>query len=306
MLRALEHYIDPQFLIMLFAAIAAGATVLTLAMPLLARDTLSTRMKAVAFEREKIRLRERERLAQGNRASLRQSPKAYMNTVVQNFNLSKWVGQDAARMMLVQAGYRGHGPYVTYLFFRMVMPIAMLLISLFYVFVVIKLDQPTLIKIGIGIGAAYFGMLSPNLYLKNKIQRRQTSIKRAFPDALDLLLICIESGMSVEAAFQKVSLEVGAQSVELAEEFTLTTAELSYLPDRRQAYENLAQRVGHAARYDHAGLGAGKSRHAHVGSREEGRRPAAEAHRADDPVFPAGAVHRHSRSGRDQSDGDTQ
>ena len=87
-----------------------------------------------------------------------------------------------------------------------------------------------MIKLGIGIGAAYFGMLSPNLYLKNKIQRRQTSIKRAFPDALDLLLICIESGMSVEAAFQKVSDEAGAQSVELAEELTLTTAELSYLP----------------------------------------------------------------------------
>jgi tight adherence protein C len=244
MLRALEHYIDPQFLIMLFAAIAAGATVLTLAMPLLARDPLSTRMKAVAFERERIRQRERERLAQGSRVSLRQSPKAYMNTVVQNFNLSKWVGQEAARMMLVRAGYRGQAPYVTYLFFRMMMPIAMLLLSLFYVFVVIKLDQPTMIKLGIAIGAAYFGMLSPNLYLKNKIQRRQTSIKRAFPDALDLLLICIESGMSVEAAFQRVSYEVGAQSVELAEEFTLTTAELSYLPDRRQAYDNLAQRVG--------------------------------------------------------------
>jgi tight adherence protein C len=244
MVRALEQFIDPHFLTMLFAAIAAVATVLTLAMPLLARDTLSTRMKAVAFEREKIRQRERERLAQGNKITLRQSPKAYMNAVVQNFNLSKWVGQEAAHTMLVQAGYRGHAPYVTYLFFRMVMPIAMLVIALFYVFVVLKMDQPTLIKIGIGIGAAYFGMLSPNLYLKNKIQRRQTSIKRAFPDALDLLLICIESGMSVEAAFQRVSDEVGAQSVALAEEFTLTTAELSYLPDRRQAYDNLAQRVG--------------------------------------------------------------
>ena len=74
---------------------------------------------------------------------------------------------------------------------------------------VIQLDQPTLIELGIGIGAAYFGMLSPNRYLKNKITRRQTSIKRAFPDALNLLLICIESGMSVEAAFQKVSDEVG-------------------------------------------------------------------------------------------------
>jgi tight adherence protein C len=244
MIQYFERMIDPQFLAMLFAAIAAGATVLTLAMPLVVRDTLSTRMKAVAFEREKIRQRERERLAQGSKVSLRQSPKAYMNTIVENFNLSKWVGQEEARIMLVQAGYRGHAPYVTYLFFRMVMPIAMLLLALFYVFFVIKLEQPTLIKLGIGIAAAYLGMLSPNLFLKNRIQRRQTSIKRAFPDALDLLLICIESGMSVEAAFQKVSMEIGSQSVELAEELTLTTAELSYLPDRRQAYDNLAKRIG--------------------------------------------------------------
>src|SRR4029077_15998736 len=76
------------------------------------------------------------------------------------------------------------------------------------------------------------------------IQRRQLSLKRAFPDALDLLLICVESGMSIEAAFRKVSEEIGSQPVPLAEEFTLTTAELSYLPDRRQAYENLAQRTG--------------------------------------------------------------
>ena len=244
MYQFLDQYFEPQFLTMMFAAIAAGATVLTLAMPLLAKDTLSTRMKAVAFEREKIRLRERERMAQGNKVTLRQSPKAYMKTIVENFNLSKWVGQEQARTMLVQAGYRGQAPYVTYLFFRMVMPVAMLLASLFYVFVVIQLDQPTMIKIGIGIGAAYFGMLSPNLFLKNKIQRRQVSIKRAFPDALDLLLICIESGMSVEASFQKVSEEVGTQSIPLAEELTLTTAELSYLPDRRQAYDNLAQRTG--------------------------------------------------------------
>ena len=69
------------------------------------------------------------------------------------------------------------------------------------------------------------------------------SIKRAFPDTLDLLLICVESGMSIEAAFRKVSDEVGTASVPLAEELTLTTAELSYLPDRRQAYENLAKRT---------------------------------------------------------------
>ena len=235
---------DLQVLTMLFAAVAAGATVLTLAMPFMASDTLSKRMKAVALEREKIRQRERERMAQRSKVTLRQSPRMYMKRAVDNFNLSKWVGQEEARAMLVQAGYRGQAPYVTYLFFRMTMPVVMLLASLFYVFVVLKLGYPPMVKIGICIGCAYFGMHSPNLYLKNKIQRRQVSIKRAFPDALDLLLICVESGMSIEAAFRKVSEEVGTQSVALAEEFTLTTAELSYLPDRRQAYENLAKRTG--------------------------------------------------------------
>jgi tight adherence protein C len=239
----IDYLFDVKFMTMALAAIAAVATVLTLAMPLLVTDTLSKRMQAVAFEREKIRQRERERLAQGSKISLRQSPKAYMNAIVQNFNLNKWVGQDEARTKLVQAGYRGQAPYVTYLFFRMTMPALMLVVSLFYVFVVLQLEQPPMVKIGICIAAAYFGMHIPYLFLKNKIQRRQLSIKRAFPDALDLLLICVESGMSIEAAFRRVSGEIGSQSVQLAEEFTLTTAELSYLPDRRQAYENLALRT---------------------------------------------------------------
>ena len=240
----IQQLLDPQVLTMVFAAIAAGATVITLAMPLLASDTLNKRMKAVALEREKIRQRERERLAQGSKITLRQSPRMYMKTIVDNLDLNKWLGQAQARTMLLQAGYRGQAPYVTYLFFRMAMPIVMALASLFYIFVVLKLDYPPMLKVAMAIGCAYFGMYSPNLFLKNKIQRRQLSIKRAFPDALDLLLICVESGMSIEAAFRKVSEEIGSQSVALAEELTLTTAELSYLPDRRQAYENLGQRTG--------------------------------------------------------------
>jgi tight adherence protein C len=240
----IAQYFDLHTITILFAGIAAGATVLTLAMPLLVTDTLAKRMKAVSLERETIRQRERERLAQSSKVMLRQSPRMYMKRAVDNFNLAKWVGQEEAHSMLVQAGYRGHAPYVTYLFFRMTMPVVMLFGSLFYIFVVIELDYPPLLKFAICIGCAYFGMYSPNLFLKNKIGRRQLSIKRAFPDALDLLLICVESGISIEAAFRKVSEEVGTQSVPLAEEFTLTTAELSYLPDRRQAYENLGQRTG--------------------------------------------------------------
>ncbi len=243
MIQQLAELINANTLTMAFAAIAAIATVLTLAMPLYSPDTLGKRMKAVAVEREKIRQRERERLAQGQKVSLRQSPKQYVQTVVDRFNLSKWVGQEEARLKLVQAGYRGNAPYVTYLFFRMVTPILMLASSAVYVFFILKFNQPMMVKVGICIAAAYIGMHLPLIFLRNRIQRRQLSIKRAFPDTLDLLLICVESGMSIEAAFRKVSEEIGSQSVALAEEITLTTAELSYLPDRRQAYENLAKRT---------------------------------------------------------------
>jgi tight adherence protein C len=239
----IEKLHDTKFLTMVFAAIAAGATVLTLAMPLVAPDTLRKRMKSVALEREQIRQRERERLARGEKVALRQSPKQYMQRIVESFNLTKWLGQEAMRLKLVQAGYRGQAPYVTYLFFRLMMPLAMLVFAVFYVFVVLDLQQTVIVKVGLCLVAAYLGMQLPNLFLKNQIQRRQTSIKRAFPDALDMLLICIEAGMSVEAAFRKVSEEIGTQSVALAEELTLTTAELSYLQDRRMAYENLAKRT---------------------------------------------------------------
>jgi tight adherence protein C len=233
-----------QTVAMVSASIAAVATVLTIAMPLLVTDSLSKRMKAVAVEREKIRARERERMSQvAQKVNLRPSAKQSIQAIVDRFNLKKWVGQEEARLKLVQAGYRGQAPYITYLFFRMVTPVASVVIAAFYLFVVLNFNQPAIVKIGMCIAAAYIGMHAPLMFLKNLIARRQLSIKRAFPDTLDLLLICVESGMSIEAAFRKVSEEVGTQSVALAEELTLTTAELSYLPDRRQAYENLAKRT---------------------------------------------------------------
>jgi tight adherence protein C len=238
-----HHLTDTRMLAMIFAAIAAVATVITFAMPLLVSDSLAKRMRSVSVEREKIRQRERERLARGEKIALRKTPKQYMQTIVEQFQLNKWLGQEEARSLLIQAGYRGQAPYVAFLFFRLVMPAVMLIFSLFYVFVILQLDQPAAVKVGLCLAATYFGIQLPGLYIKNKISKRQLSIKRAFPDALDLLLICVESGMSIEAGFKKVSGEIGTQSIPLAEELTLTTAELSYLQDRRQAYENLAKRT---------------------------------------------------------------
>ncbi|SFO47940.1 tight adherence protein C [Bradyrhizobium sp. Ghvi] len=235
---------DVHFMTMLLAAIAASATVYTLVMPLFAGEGLSKRMKAVASERERIRQRERERLNKSEKVSLRQTPKQLVSKVVEDFNLTKWLAQEAARDKLIMAGYRGQAPYVTFLFARMVAPIVLFVGSVIYVFLIAHLDRPIPIKIGICVGAAYLGLQAPMLFLKNAISKRQLSIKRAFPDALDLLLICIESGMSVEMAFRKVATEIVGQSIALSEEFTLTTAELSYLQDRKVAYENLAKRTG--------------------------------------------------------------
>jgi tight adherence protein C len=235
---------DARFMTMLLAGIAASATAYTLITPLFAGQDLNKRMKAVASERERIRQRERANLARAEKVSLRQSPKQVVSRVVDNLNLSKWLAQEAARDKLMMAGYRGQAPYVTFLFFRMVTPIVLMMGAAAYIFLLLKTQHPLPIKIGICLAAAYLGLQAPMLFLKNAISKRQLSIKRAFPDALDLLLICVESGMSIEMAFRKVSTEIGSQSIPLAEEFTLTTAELSYLQDRKIAYENLAKRTG--------------------------------------------------------------
>ena len=235
---------SPRFLTMLLAAIAATATVYTLVLPLLVGDSMDKRMKAVANERERIRARERDRLNKSEKVSLRQTPKQLVSRVVEDFNLTKYLAQESARDKLTLAGYRGQAPYITFLFFRLVAPIVLFVASVLYVFVISHLEKSLPIKIIICVGAAYLGLQAPMLFLKNVISKRQLQIKRAFPDALDLLLICIESGMSIEAAFRKVATEIVTQSVALSEEFTLTTAELSYLQDRKVAYENLAKRTG--------------------------------------------------------------
>ena len=167
-----------------------------------------------------------------------------MQEIVDKLNLRSVFETEEVRDKLKMAGLRGQAPLVAYMFFRVAMPAIIAMIALLYLFVIADYDYPVLVKIGLAVGAAYIGFYLPNMFIENLVQRRQTSIKNAFPDALDMLLICVQSGMSVEAAFQKVSGEVGATSLELAEELSLTTAELSYLQDRRQAFENLGKRTG--------------------------------------------------------------
>src|SRR5579864_5935793 len=159
-----EKLHDAHFMTMLLAAIAASATAYTLVMPLFASDGLAKRMKAVASERERIRQRERERLTKGEKVSLRQTPKQLVSKVVEDFNLGKWLAQEAAREKLIMAGYRGQAPYITFLFFRMVAPIVLFIAALVYMFLLTNLQQSFPIKIGICIAAAYLGLQAPMLF----------------------------------------------------------------------------------------------------------------------------------------------
>jgi tight adherence protein C len=205
-------------------------------------------MKAVSTEREKIRQRERERMAvTQSKAALRVAPKRLFKDVVEKLNLVSWLGTERAKAQLAMAGYRGAGAEYTFLFFRLVTPIALFLICLIYVFAILQWEKPFIIKLGVSILAMYAGIKAPEVFLSNTISKRKKTMERAYPNMLDLLLICVESGMSVEHAFRKVSLEIGSESIAMAEETALLAAEMSFLPDRRSAFENLGVRTGMAS-----------------------------------------------------------
>jgi tight adherence protein C len=239
----MPNFVDGNFVFGALVALATFATILSLAMPLLDREPLERRMRSVASEREKIRARERDKL-QSSKGSLRPEAKAYMKRIVDRFNLNLWLGTAQAKEQMARAGFRGSAAETGFLFFRLVVPIGTLVLGAFYVFVIADFDWPLTIKFGMILFAAYAGLKAPEIYISNTISKRQQSMTRNFPDAMDLLLICVESGMSIEQAFRKVSQEIGVQSIALAEELALTTAELSFLPERRQAYENFANRTG--------------------------------------------------------------
>jgi tight adherence protein C len=235
---------DKTFDITAIAAILAFATVVTLGLPMLDRNQLGTRMKAVAERREELRARHHASL--NKRGSLRAEPVSFMKATVERFKLSNILESEGLRDKLAQAGKRGQPPLIAFLFFRFVMPPIVFLVALFYLFVMTHFEWTGFNKLLAAIGAALFGFYLPDLAVSNMIQKRREAIMKAFPDALDLMLICVESGMSIEPAFTKVAAEIGGQSSELAEELALTTAELSYLPERSQAFDNLAKRCGHS------------------------------------------------------------
>ncbi|MEL6505044.1 MAG: type II secretion system F family protein [Pseudomonadota bacterium] len=248
----MDFLIKPQNLIAVMTTLAVFATILTILMPMLSPDKLGNRMKSVALEREKLRAEQRAKFkAEADKknqirggAKKKEAAKG-LKTVVEGLNLRSALVDKDTENMLIWAGYRGERPLFIFLACRIGLPLLLGLGAFLYVSVIAydpKADFfSKLIKVAGGAGAGFY---LPVMFLKNRMKARQLSITQAWPDALDLCLICVESGMSIEVAFRKVAAEIGPQSVALAEELMITTAELSFLQERRQAYENLTARTG--------------------------------------------------------------
>ena len=246
MLDALANIIDaPERMIPILAAFSGVAGVIAVAMPGLRRDTLERRLASVADARGRLAARARaEQQQETERQKLRRiAPRRVYEVIVEAFNLSAKLEDAAIAARLHQAGFRGRRAVIQFLALRIILLVAFGVVAPFYSKVVLDLTYPAAVHLVIGLVAAAAGYGGPALYLKNTVAKRQSEIRRSWPDALDLMLICVESGMPIEGAFRKVAEEIGSSSPVLAEELSLTTAELAYLQDRRKAYEGLARRV---------------------------------------------------------------
>jgi tight adherence protein C len=240
---------NSDFLIAALAAISAAAVVFTLGSSLFGGGSqIKERIKRVALEREKMRALEMARLRGGGpeeqRSIRRVAGREYMKNVVDRFSLQKLFADEKTVDKLAMAGYRGQGPLTTFLFLRFVTPFVVFVVAFAYMSFTIFADRPLWMNAVYALFVGILGAYLPVLLLKNRTIKRQKSVRRAWPDCLDLMLLCVEAGMSVEHAFKRVSKEIGLQSAELAEELTLTTAELSFLEDRTRAYDNLGKRTG--------------------------------------------------------------
>ena len=227
----------------ILVAVMLAYTVWTLVTPVLEGDNVRKRMEGVASVREAMK---QDRFAQLEAAgALRTDSKGRLRDMVEKFSLETLLAAPDLKEKLARAGLRGQRPVYMFYMARMVLPIGALVLSILFLWILNPWDLVLVRQAGFTVAAVAFAYYLPGVYIKNKAGKRLTSIMPVFPDALDLLLICVESGMSVEVAFGRVAEEMAENSVELAEEFQLTTAELSYMSSRRVAYENLARRNQH-------------------------------------------------------------
>ena len=232
--------LSPENLIAVVASGVAFATVYAVWNALTARDPLGSRAKALRQHREKLKA--------GMTAARRSERRTVvamgmMRRVIQRFNLMRT--QQATKIVdrLAEAGWRSKDALVAFLFMKICLPFAFGAAAAFAIYGIGIIDVPPLFQLLLAMMCVVIGAYMPEVFVKNAIQKRRKVIQKGLPDTLDLLVICAEAGLALDAALTRVSREMERSCPEVADEFSLTAVELGFLPDRKQALKNLIKRV---------------------------------------------------------------
>lgn len=229
----------------LLAAMATVAAIFAIYLASTVRDPMAKRVKALNERREQLKAgitasttKRRAKLVHQRESTDR------MRSLLQGMKVLQDDQLKAAQEKLAQAGIRSKDLAIAIIFGRLALPIVFGGGAAFLLYVVgIKPDWSDFKRFMVFAGALLISYKAPDIYLHNLITKRATAIRRGMPDALDLLVICAEAGLTVDAAFGRVARELGRAYPELGDEFQLTAIELSFLTERRMAFENLAKRV---------------------------------------------------------------
>ena len=236
--------ITPDAIILALAGLAALITALAVWNTLLVRDPLGPRLKALADRRAALKAgltaspsRRREKKSKTKSVGL-------MRQVVKRFNLQKPKKSTSVVVRLARAGYRSKDAPIVYAFLKAILPIVFGAAAVLVIYVLKTWEMKSTYKLITVAGAIALGFFGPGIWISNQTSKRQKELRKGLPDGLDLLVICAEAGLGMDAAFSRVSREMGKASPEIADEMGLTSVELSFLPDRRQALKNLSERTG--------------------------------------------------------------
>jgi tight adherence protein C len=241
---SVERYIDLPTLILFMATLTTFMVIVAIAMPYIKQYQMRSRLKAVAKRREELKaLQLAKRRESSKKAAVSESQIGLMKKVVEMVNLQELLEAKELKLKLLGAGYRGPSAAIIFTFMRVLTPFILAGVAAFLLFVAKTFDVDHTMKIIITIVAFPAGFYFPHLILTSQLQSRQNEFIRDFPDALDLLVICVEAGLSMEGAFNRVTEEMASTAPVLSMEFGMTSAELAYLGDRTLALQNFHSRM---------------------------------------------------------------
>ena len=236
--------LESETIILLLSAIVAFASVMAFVLPFIKRNKGDARRREIAERRNELSREQREEL---ERKRSRERPLARVNMMKQlleRFNLSRLAASPELRRKLMIAGYRQQSTVLTFIFLRFGLALGFLVLAILFFLLDKDSELTVTVRSGIVSIAGLVGFYLPALLVKSITQKRQDEMRLAFPDAVDLLVICVQAGLSIEAAFARVTEEISSTSEALSQEISLTAAELAFLGDRHKAYANFAERTG--------------------------------------------------------------